>query len=217
MVILRKTVNVAIAVVCAMSTGSAGVTARAQPTTLTPADFAGRWVLDPSGGDDPKKSGEGERPGDRQGGAPGGFSGGFPGGGGMGFGGAGTPPDRAKLERMRRIVLAETTPPKMIVITADPKQIAVTADDGRAETLVLDGRRHLRLTGDGELYTTTKWVAGQLVSERRYDEGIKATRTFVVEAPAAGARRIIVTLKLEGGGLGSKLPELKRVYTASPP
>jgi len=214
---LRKTVIAAIAMVCAMGAGSARMSARAQPTTLTPADFAGRWVLDPSAGDDPKKAGEGERPGDRQGGPPGGVSGGFPGGGGMGFGGSGTPPDRAKLERMRRIVQAETTPPKTIVITADPKQIVVTADEGRAEVLILDGKRHLRLTGDGELYTTTKWVAGQLVSERRYDEGIKATRTFVVEAPAAGARRIIVTLKLEGGGLGSKLPELKRVYTASPP
>jgi len=214
---VRKTVLFAIALVCAMSAGSADMSARAQSTTLTPADFAGRWVLDPSEGGGPEKPGEGERPGDRQGGPPGGVSGGFSGGGGMGFGGSGTPPDRAKLERMRRIVQAETTPPKTIVITADPKQIAVTADDGRAETLVLDGRRHLRLTGDGELYTTTKWVAGQLVSERRYDEGIKATRTYVVEAPAGGARRIVVTLKLEGGGLGSKLPELRRVYTASPP
>jgi topoisomerase IA-like protein len=135
----------------------------------------------------------------------------------MGFGGSGTPDDRAKLERMRRIVQAETTPPTTLVITADSKQIAVTADDGRAEVLILDGKRHLRLTGDGELYTTTRWVAGQLVSERRYDEGIKATRTYVVEAPAAGARRMIVTLKLEGGGRGFELPELRRVYTASPP
>jgi hypothetical protein len=118
---------------------------------------------------------------------------------------------------MRRIMGAETTPPNTLVITADPKQIAVVADDGRAEVLILDGKRHLRLTGDGEVYTTTRWVAGQLVSERHYDEGIKAIRTYVVEAPPGGARRIVMTLKLEGGGLGSKLPELKRVYTASPP
>jgi hypothetical protein len=135
----------------------------------------------------------------------------------MGFGGSGTPPDRVKLERMRRIVQAETAPPKTIVITADPNQIAVMADDGRAEILILDGKKHLRLTGDGELYTTTTWVAGQLVSERRYDEGIKATRTYVIETPAGGARRIVVTLKLEGGGLRPKLAELKRVYIASPP
>jgi hypothetical protein len=214
MVMMRKTVLFAIAMVCAMGAGPSDVAAGAQPTASTTADFAGRWVYDPSAGDDPKKPGEGEQ---ARGGPPGGFSGGVPGGGGMGFGGSGAPPDRAKLERMRRIVQAETTPPKALVITADPKQIAVTADDGRAEVLILDGKRHLRLTGDGELYTTTRWVAGQLVSERRYDEGIRATRTYVVEAPAGGARRIIVTLKLEGGGLGSKLPELKRVYTASPP
>ena len=214
---VRKTVLFAIALVCTMGAGPSGVTARAQSTAPAPADFAGRWVLDPTAGGGPEKPGEGERPGDRQGGSPGGFSGGVPGGGGMGFGGSGTPPDRVKLERMRRIVQAETTPAKSFVITADPKQIAVTADEGRAEVLILDGKRHLRLTGDGEIYTTTRWVAGQLVSERRYDEGIKATRTYVVEAPAGGARRIVVTLKLEGGGLGSKLPELKRVYTASPP
>jgi len=214
---VRKTVLFAIALVCTMGAGPSGVTARAQSTAPAPADFAGRWVLDPTAGGGPEKPGEGERPGDRQGGSPGGFSGGVPGGGGMGFGGSGTPPDRVKLERMRRIVQAETTPAKSFVITADPKQIAVTADEGRAEVLILDGKRHLRLTGDGEIYTTTRWVAGQLVSERRYDEGIKATRTYVVEAPAGGARRVVVTLKLEGGGLGSKLPELRRVYTASPP
>ena len=214
---VRKTVLFAIALVCTMGAGPSGVTTRAQSTAPAPADFAGRWVLDPTAGGGPEKPGEGERPGDRQGGSPGGFSGGVPGGGGMGFGGSGTPPDRVKLERMRRIVQAETTPAKSLVITADPKQIAVTADEGRAEVLILDGKRHLRLTGDGEIYTTTRWVAGQLVSERRYDEGIKATRTYVVEAPAGGARRVVVTLKLEGGGLGSKLPELRRVYTASPP
>jgi len=211
---LRKSVTVAIAVACAVCARSAGVTARSQPITLTPADFAGRWVLDASAGGEPGKPGEGEQ---ARGGPPGGFSGGLPGGGSMNFGGAGKAPDSARIERLRRIVQAETTPAKTLAIVADLKQMTVTADDGRAETLVLDGRRHLRLTGDGEIYTTTRWAAGQLVSERRYDEGIKATRTFVVEAPAGGARRIVVTLKLEGGGLGSKLPELRRVYTSSPP
>ena len=211
---MRATLLFAIALVCAMGAGSVGVAARAQPTAPTTADFAGRWVLDPTAGGGPEKPGEGEQ---ARGGPPSGFSAGFPGGGGMGYGGSGTLADRQKLERMRRIVEAETTPPKALVITADPKQVAVTADQGRAEVLILDGKRYLRLTGDGEIYTTTRWVAGQLVSERRYDEGIKVSRTYVVEAPAAGARRIVVTLKLEGGGLGSKLPELKRVYTASPP
>jgi hypothetical protein len=214
MVMFRTSVAVAIAVACAVSARSAGVIARAQPATLTPADFAGRWVLDAGAGGEPGKPGEGEQ---ARGGPPGGLSGGLPGGGSLNFGGAGKPPDSTTIERMRRIIAAETTAAKTLAIVVDLKQITVTADDGRAESLVLDGRRHLRLTGDGEIYTTTRWAAPRLVSERRYDEGIRATRTFVVEASEGGGRRLVVTLKLEGGGLGSKLPELRRVYTAAPP
>jgi hypothetical protein len=177
------------------------------------ADLAGRWTLDPSTGGGPEKPGEGEQ---ARGGPPGGISGGFPGGSPVSIGNPGTAPDDATLERRRRIMKAEGAAAKTLVIVADVKEIIVAADDERPETLFLNGKRRVRLTGDGEIYTTTRWAAGHLVSERRYDEGIKATRTYIVEPQAGGARRIVVTLKLEGGGL-PKLPELRRVYTASPP
>jgi hypothetical protein len=48
-------------------------------------------------------------------------------------------------------------------------------------------------------------------AERRYDEGIVATRTYQVETGKGGARRLLVTLKLSGGLTSKKMP-VRRVY-----
>jgi hypothetical protein len=85
-------------------------------------------------------------------------------------------------------------------------------DDGRPETIEPDARRHVRLTGDGEITTVTQWRDGVLVSERRYDEGITAVRSYKIEAAEGGGRRLVVTLKLSGGLTPKKMPEILRVY-----
>lgn len=191
-----------------LTLASAGIRAQAAKPQI--ADLAGTWVLDQKTTSAEEKPPDNEGRGGRSG-LPGGFGGGFSGGGGMGFGPSG-PPDRAKIERQRRITQAELAPPRQIVITAADAQLVVTADDERPETLVPDGKKHLRLTGDGEINTTTTWGDGLLVTERHYDEGIKATRTYHVGPAEGGGRQLVVTLKLEGGHMPKKMPELMRVY-----
>ncbi|MCX6550116.1 MAG: hypothetical protein NTY02_03745 [Acidobacteria bacterium] len=196
------------AIVCAAAIVLASLVVRAQSSSPSTADFAGTWVLDQKASEGPEKAGSGEG---RGGGPPGGGGGGFS-GGMMGFGGPGGPPDRARMDRMRRIMQAELKPPHQIVVAADGKQITFTADEERPETVIVDGKKHLRLTGDGEINTITKWIDGLLVSERHYDEGIKATRSFRVQAIDPSGTQLIVLLKLEGGH-APKRPDIKFVYT----
>jgi hypothetical protein len=185
----------------------------AQKHLPSPAGLAGTWVLVPA-----PATTESGKPSDKEGrgstgGSSGGFSGGLPGGGSIGFGNPAGPPDAEKIARVRRIMQAEWVPPRQLVIAVDGSQVTVTADDGRSETLVADGKKHLRLTGDGEVNTTTRWIDGQLVSVRRYDEGLKATRTLHIESDAGGARQLVLTLKVEGGRAPKSEPS-KRVYRA---
>jgi hypothetical protein len=196
----------------------AGVTIRASSAKPSLKDFAGTWVLDErtsSGAEKPAgQEGRGEGAGGRGGsGLPGGIS-----IGGLGAmtspGGISGPPDREKIARHRRIAEAELAAPRRIAVSAEGDTLVVTLDDGRPETIQPDGKRHLRLTGDGEITTVTRWRDGVLVSERRYDEGITAVRTYSIEADEGGARRLTVTLKLSGGLTPKKLPELLRVYLA---
>ena len=194
----------------------AGVTIRASSAKPSLKDFAGTWVLDErtsSGAEKPAgQEGRGEGAGGRGGsGLPGGIS-----IGGLGAmtspGGISGPPDREKIARHRRIAEAELAAPRRIVVSAEGNALVVTLDDGRPETIEPDGKRHLRLTGDGEITTVTRWRDGVLVSERHYDEGITAIRTYTIDAAEGGARRLTVTLKLSGGLTPKKLPEILRVY-----
>ena len=196
----------------------AGVAPRAAPAKPSLKDFDGTWVLDERTTSGPEKTagqeGRGEGAGGRGGtGVPGGIS-----IGGLGAmsspGGISGPPDREKIARHRRIAEAELAAPRRVVVSAAGNTLVVTLDDGRPETIEPDGKRHLRLTGDGEITTVTRWRDGVLVSERRYDEGITAVRTYKMETADGGARRLTVTLKLSGGLTPKKLPELVRVYLA---
>jgi hypothetical protein len=139
------------------------------------------------------------------------------GGGGM---------DRDRMKRMQRIMQAEIAPAPRLAMVCDGQQLTVTAGEERPELLVLDGKKHLKLTGDGEVYTTTMWQEGGLVSERRYDEGIKATRTYSIETGKDGVRRLVLRLKMSGfrGAAPDRDREgrrrdgdLRRVYDAAPP
>jgi hypothetical protein len=194
----------------------ADLTARAAPAKPALKDFVGTWVLDErtsSGAEKPAgEEGRGEGGGGRGGtGLPGGVS--ISGLGAMtGPGGISGPPDREKIERHRRIVQAELAPPRRIVVSAEGNSLVVTLDDGRPETIEPDGKRHLRLTGDGEITTVTRWRDGGLVSERHYDEGIVALRTYKIDAAEGDARRLVVTLKLSGGLTPKKMPDILRVY-----
>jgi hypothetical protein len=112
---------------------------------------------------------------------------------------------------MRRIMQAEWAPARQLAVTVNGQQITVTADDGRPEMLIADGKKHLRLTGDGEVNTTTRWLDGQLVSERHYDEGFRITRTYGIQSGDGGTMQLVVTLKLEGGRAPKSEP-VRRVY-----
>jgi hypothetical protein len=203
----------AVAVALAAIVGLAGVTPQAAPAKPSLKDFAGTWVLDERTTSGPEKpageEGRGEGGGGR--GGPGGIS-----IGGLGAmtapGGISGPPDREKIARHRRIAQAELAAPRRIVVSADGNSLVVTLDDGRPETIEPDGKRHVRLSGDGEITTTTRWRDGVLVSERRYDEGITAIRSYKIDTDEGGARRLVVTLKLSGGLVPKNLPELLRVY-----
>jgi hypothetical protein len=194
--------------------------------------LAGSWVLNVGlsrGPDEPvDKEGDGRPgpPGGGMGGAPGsgggGTSVGMP-GMGMGRGGG---MDRDRMKRLQRIVQAEIEPAPRLAILCDARQVTVTAGEDRPEVLVLDGKKHLKLTGEGEIYTTTVWQEGRVVSERRYDEGIKATRRFAIETDKDGVTRLVVVLKIDGiRGAASdrdregrrRNGELRRVYDAVPP
>ena len=219
-------------VVCAVLVwGLCGPANRAAAQAANPAcGLAGSWVLNVDlsrGPDDPAdKEGEG-RPG-----PPGGGMGGRPGGGGGGISvgmpgmGMGGGMDRDRMKRMQRIVQAEIEPAPRLAIVCDGQQLTVTVGEERPEVLVLDGKKHLKLTGDGEIYTTTVWLEGRVVSERRYDEGIKATRTYTVETDKDGVRRLVLLLKMDGfrGAEPDRDREgrrrngqLRRVYDAAPP
>jgi hypothetical protein len=141
---------------------------------------------------------------------------------GMGRGGG---MDRDRMKRMQRILKAELEATPRLVIVCEGQQLTVTAGDERPEALVLDGKKHLKLTGDGEVYTTTMWQEGRVVSERRYDEGIKATRTYAIETATDGVKRMVLLLKMDGfrgpapdrerdGRRGNR--ELRRVYDVDP-
>ena len=202
---------------------------RAAAQTANPAcGLAGSWVLNVElsrGPDDPAdQEGEGRSglPGRGMGGRPGGGGSGF-GVSGMGMGGNGRT-DRDRVKRMRRITQAEVEAPSRLTIACDGQQLTVTAGDERAEVLLLDGKKHLKLTGEGEVYTTTIWQDGHVVSERRYDEGIKASRRYAIETGKDGVTRLVVVLKLDGiRGLESdrdgrrRNSELRRVYDGQPP
>jgi len=194
-------------------------------------DLAGSWALNVDlsrGQDEPAdKEGEGRpaRPGGGIGGPPGGGGGGS-GYGTPGMGSGGGRMDRDRMKRMQRIIQAEIEPAPRLAIVCDGQQFTVTAGDERPEMLVLDGKKHLKLTGDGEVNTTTVWLDGRVVSERRYDEGIKATRTYAIETDKDGVRHLIVMLKLDGvrgaapdRDREGRRPngELRRVYDAAPP
>ena len=194
----------------------AGVTALAASAKPSLKDFAGTWVLDErttSGPDKPPaEGGRGEGGGSGRGG---------PGGTGVSIGGMGNmtapggisgPPDREKIARHRRILQAELAAPRQIVVLAEGKALVVKLDDGKPETIEPDVKRHLRLTGEGEITTVTRWSDGALVSVRRYDEGITATRTYRIDTVEGGARRLVVTLKLSGGLTPRKTPDILRTY-----
>jgi hypothetical protein len=193
----------------------AGVTPWAAEARPSLKDFAGTWVLDERTTSGPEKpageEGRGEGRGRGGTGGPGGISmGGV--GAMIGAGGISGPPDREKIARHRRIAEAELAAPRRIVVSAEGNALIVTLDDGRPETIEPDVKRHLRLTGDGEITTVTRWRDGLLVSERRYDEGITAVRTYKIDAAESEARRLSVTLKLSGGLTPRNLPEILRVY-----
>jgi len=197
----------------------AGVTAQAASAKPSLKDFAGTWVLDErttSGPDKPPaEGGRGE--------SGGGSGRGGPGGTGISIGGVGNmtapggisgPPDREKIARQRRILQAELAAPRQIVVSAEGKGLVVTLDDGKPETIEPDVKRHLRLTGEGEITTITRWSDGALVSVRRYDEGITATRTYRIDTIEGGARGLVVTLKLSGGLTPRKMPDILRTYVS---
>jgi len=213
---LRSRVNGAAAAIAAVL-ALAATTSVAQPARPSIADFAGHWVLDERTTSGPEKPPGEEGRGDAGGGRGGGS--------GVSIGGLGTmtapggisgPPDREKIARHRRIVQAELAAPQHIVAVADGKALIVTIDEGRPETIEPDGKKHLRLTGDGEIQTVTRWHEGVLVSERHYDEGITATRTYRIDAAEEGARRMVVTLRLSGGLTPKKMPEIVRSYLSKP-
>jgi len=190
----------------------AGAATGAQSSRSALADFAGTWVLDDRTTTGPEKPPGAEGRGD---------AGGRGSGSGVSIAGLGTmtapggisgPPDREKIARHRRIAQAELAAPQHIVAVADGKALIVTIDEGRPETIEPDGKKHLRLTGDGEIHTVTRWHDGTLVSERHYDEGIMATRTYRIDAAEGGARRLVVTLKLSGGLVPRNMPEIVRIY-----
>jgi hypothetical protein len=179
-------------------------------------DFAGTWVLDERTASGPEKPPGDEGRGDAAGGRGGGSGVSIGGLGTMtGPGGIGGPPDREKIARHRRIAQAELAAPRQIVVSAEGQALVVTLEGGRPEIVEPDGKKHLRLTGDGEITTVTRWIDGALVSERRYDEGITATRTYRVETAEGGARRLSVTLKLAGGLTPRNMPEILRIYLAT--
>jgi len=192
----------------------AGVTALAASAKPSLKDFAGTWVLDErttSGPDKPPaEGGRGEGSGGSGAGGTGVSIGGL--GNMTAPGGISGPPDREKIARHRRIVQAELAPPRQIVVSVEGKTLIVTLDEGKPETIEPDVKRHLRLTGEGEITTVTRWSDGALVSVRRYDEGITATRTYRIDTAEGGARRLTVTLKLSGGLTPRKMPEILRTY-----
>jgi hypothetical protein len=191
----------------------AGAVVGAQPSRSALADYAGTWQLDERSTTAPEKPPGEEGRGDAGGGRGGGS--------GVSITGLGTmtapgsisgPPDRDKIARHRRIAQAELAAPRQIVVSAEGQSLIVSMDGGRPETIEPDGKRHLRLTGDGEIQTVTRWHEGALVSERHYDEGITATRTYTIDAADGGAKRLTVTLRLSGGLTPKKMPEVVRFY-----
>ncbi len=178
-------------------------------------DFSGTWELNEEFSDDPyekmqeamaerMRSGGGRPP---MGGGMGGGRGGGGRGGGGGMGGpGGSMPDREAMQR-RMQEIGERV--KTMAVEHDETTLTVVYADGEERKLFLDGKKHYRETGRGDLQTKSKW---------------SGDREITVKATAEDGRRVIEKWELaaEGGllevtvmiGGDGRRPgfTLKRVY-----
>jgi hypothetical protein len=160
--------------------------------------------------DRPEKGDE-RGPGGNRGGGPGGGSpggrGGMGGGmpGGMGGGMPGGVPgggDRDAMKRLQRILQDYATPPDGLTIVQDGPMLIVTTVDGRPLKYHTDGKEELRLSGDGEIKSKTRWNGDQLVVDERIQDGPTVVRRY---AATSDLRQLMVVVTIEGSGLPSAM------------
>lgn len=176
-------------------------------------EIVGAWTLnrdlstkpeDIAAGRDGSRAGGG-----RTGAGGGGRGGGFGGLGGRG-GGMGQPSDEDR-QRMQAVVRRLREAPERLTITFDGKTVAFANGDGRTWKVTTDGKKQTILTGDGEIDLKGRIEGPKLIVEETVGGRGKLLYTY---APAedAGVRRLSVQVKLEGGNIARRVPEMTRVY-----
>ncbi len=210
---------------CAVLTaliGSGFDTGAAQKTeTPQTLEIVGAWTLNHDLSTSPEDIASG-RDGSRAGGGSGGFGGGGRGGGGFGGGGRGGgglggrgggmgQPSEEDRQRMQALIRRLREAPERLTITFDGKTVAFANGDGRTWKVTTDGKKQTILTGDGEIELKGRIEGPKLIVEETVTGRGKLLYTY---APAedAGTRRLSVQVKLEGGNMARRVPEMTRVY-----
>lgn len=197
-----------------MSTVGAGVRATEDAETAQPLEIVGAWTLNrdlstkPEDVADPR---DGSRAG--RGGAGGGFGGGRGGGGSFGRGGGMGQPSEEDRKRMQAVARRLREAPERLTITYDGRTVAFANGDGRTWKVTTDGKTQTRLTGDGEIDIKGRIEGPKLIVEETVGGRAKLVYEY---APAedAGTRRLSVKVKLDGGSVARRVPEMTRVYDA---
>jgi len=146
-------------------------------------DLAGNWV---------RNAGESETPAERlmrgrDGGSPpegsrgggGAGRGGMRPGGGMGGARGGGPEMQERMERARTTIQMLTEEGSSITVNQSDSTVVLTYANGSSFEIVTDGKeREKAITGLGDVKVKAEWKDGQLVIERKLEDGLKVREEY---------------------------------------
>lgn len=133
-------------------------------------------------------------------------------GGGGGFTGEGRPNEQ-KRRRAEAVVRRLREAPPQLAIARDGGRFTFTEMNGRVWNVTTDGKKQLRLTGDGELQIKA-WLEGtRLMVEEDLNGPTKLLYAYST-VTEGGATRLEVIVRANGAG-GARAVEVRRIYDAA--
>lgn len=221
-----------IGIIAAIVVGGVSLGLPALAASADHPDFSGTWELNEELSDNPREKMQEameQRMAPPMGGSGGGMGGGSMGGGGSGggmggagkggggarggAGGMGGPgdgmPDREEMQRRMRQIGERV---RVMKIEHGEAGMIVVYADGNERTLHLDGKKHYRETGRGDLEIKSKWSGDREITVKaKTEDGRRVSEKWEL---AAEGGLLEVTVKIDGD---SRRPsfDLKRVYQRS--
>jgi hypothetical protein len=190
-----------IGIIAAIVVGGVSLGLPALAASADHPDFSGTWELNEELSDNPREKMQ-EAMEQRMARPMGGS------GGGMGGPGAGMP-DREEMQRRMREIGKRV---RVMKIEHGEAGMIVVYADGNERTLHLDGKKHYRETGRGDLEIKSKWSGDREITVKaKTEDGRRVSEKWEL---AAEGGLLEVTVKIDGD---SRRPsfDLKRVYQRS--